>query len=185
MRKQNSSPPKRACSSWPARSVSPGRFLGNEVVRADLLAQQAGDAIDDLIAQRVAERVVVPLERGHIDQADGAPPPALLQRQERLQLLDEAAEVHQPRLRIAVDAIGEVGDQIFEVPGDAADRGVAGRQLLAHPIHALGEAGGYSLDRLLLRLLPEALVLHEDVVDGVEQRAAPAVRANAGGSRTH
>ena len=43
-------------------------------------------------------------------------------------------------------------------------------QLVAQPVQAIGEARGYRLDGLLLRLLPEALVLHEDAVDGVEQR---------------
>jgi hypothetical protein len=38
--------------------------------------------IDNLVARRVAERIVVPLERIDIDQADGAPAPTLLERQE-------------------------------------------------------------------------------------------------------
>ena len=116
------------------------------------------------------ERVVVPLERRDIDQADGAPVPALLERQERFELLDEAPEVHQPRLRIAVDAIGEVGDQLLEVAGDAADRGVARGELLAHPVHALGKAGRDRLYGFLLGLLPQPFVVHEHAVDGVEQR---------------
>ena len=63
----------------------------------------------------MAERVVVPLERRDIDQPDRAPVAALLEREERLELLDEAPEVHQPRLRIAVDAVREVGDELLEI----------------------------------------------------------------------
>ena len=117
----------------------------------------------------MAERVVVPLERRDVDQPHRAPAPALFEREERLELLDEPAEVHQPGLRVAVDAVGQVGNQVLEVLGDAADRRVARGQLVAHAVHALGEAGRHGLDGLLLRLLPEALVLEEDAVDGVEQ----------------
>ena len=74
-------------------------FLREQVVRAHLLAQQRRDALDDAIADRVAERVVVPLEAGDVDQADRAPAAALLERQKRLELLGEAAEVHQLGLR--------------------------------------------------------------------------------------
>src|SRR5262249_27607049 len=63
-------------------------LLRNQVVGPDLLAQQPRDALDNPIAERVPERVVVPLERGDIDEADGAPAAALLERQERLELLD-------------------------------------------------------------------------------------------------
>ena len=115
------------------------------------------------------QRVVVPLERRDVDEADGAPAAALLEREKRLELLDEPPEIHQPRFRIAVDAVGEIGDQILEVAGDAADGGIARRQLLAHPVHALGEAGGHRLNGLLLRLLPQALVLQEHAVDRLEQ----------------
>jgi hypothetical protein len=93
----------------------------------------------------------------------------LLERQERFELFDEPAEVHQPGFWIAVDAIGQVGHQVLEVAGDAADGGVPGRQLRAHPIHTLGEAGGDGLNRLLLRLLPQPFVLHEHAIDGFEQ----------------
>src|SRR5882762_2088564 len=144
-------------------------FLGDQVVGAHLLAQQPRDAIDNLVARRMPERVVVPLERVDIDQADGAPAAALLEREKRLDLLDEAAEVHQPRLRIAVHAVGEIGDEVFEVAADAADGGVASGELVAEAVEAVAEAGGDGLDGLLLRLLPETLVLHEHAVDGVEQ----------------
>ena len=104
MRKQNSSPPNRACRSlvvrrFDVRSLIRDAFLRDEVVRAHLLAQQLRDALDDAIADGVAERVVVPLEPGDVDQADRAPAAALLEREERLELLGEAAEVHQLRLR--------------------------------------------------------------------------------------
>ena len=89
----------------------------------------ARHALDDPVADRVAERVVVPLEPGDVDEADGAPAAALLERQERLELLGEAAEVHQLRLRIAVRLVGEIGDQRFEVARDAADGRVLRRQL--------------------------------------------------------
>jgi hypothetical protein len=40
----------------------------------------------------MAERVVVPLEPGDVDEADGAPAPALFERQERFQLLVNRAK---------------------------------------------------------------------------------------------
>ena len=115
---------------------------------------------------------------------DRAPAPALLEREERLELLDEAAEVHQPRLRVAVHAVRQVGDEVLEVLRDAADGGVARGQLVAHPVHALGEPGRDGLDGLLLGLLPQPLVLQEDAVDGLEQRLlVPGDRCSR--SRTH
>ena len=117
------------------------RLLRDQVVGPDLFAEQTRDAVDDAVAERVTERVVVPLERGDVDQADRAPAAALLEREERLELLDEAPEVHQPGLRIAVHAIGQVGDEVLEVLGDAAHGRVARGQFVAHAIHALGEPG--------------------------------------------
>ena len=134
-----------------------------------MFAKEPRHAIDDPIAERVPERIVVPLEGCDIDEPHGAPVPALLEGEKRLELLDEAAEVHQARLRIAVHAIRQVGDQLLEVFRDAAHRCVACRQLLAHLVHPLGEAGRDRLNRVLLRLLPQTLVLQEDVVDRVEQ----------------
>src|SRR6266550_1724573 len=145
-------------------------LLRDEVVGSHLLAQQPRDAIDNLVARRMPERVVVPLERVDIDQADGAPLPALLEREKRFDLLDETLEVHQPGLRIAMDAVGEIGDEILEVAGNAADGRVARRQLVAQPVQPVREAGRDRLNRLLLGLLPQPLVLHEDAVDRVEQR---------------
>ena len=127
------------------------------------------DALDDAIADRVAERVVVPLEPGDVDEADRAPAAALLERQKRLELLGEAAEVHQLGLRIAVRLVGEVGDQRFEVARDAADGGVLGEQLGLDAGHLVGEAGRQRLNGLVLRFLPEPLVAREDRVDRVEQ----------------
>ena len=167
MRKQNSSPPKRACRSL----APPCAFLGDEVVGAHLLAQQLRHALDDPVADGVAERVVVPLEPGDIDQADRAPRAALLEREERLELLGEPAEVHQLGLGIAVRLVGEVGDQLLEVLRDAADGGVLRRQLALDARHLVGEAGRQRLNGFLLRLLPQPLVPVEDRVDRGQQFA--------------
>ena len=169
MRKQNSSPPKRACRS---RVLRVGRrpLLGDQVVGPHLLAQQLRDALDDPIADRVAERVVVPLEAGDIDEADRAPAAALLEREERLELLGEAREVHQLGLRIAVRLVGEIRDELFEVARDAADGRVLGVQLVLHARHLVGEAGRQRLNRLLLRLLPQPLVPVEDAVERFDQK---------------
>src|SRR5262245_15129267 len=148
-----------------------GPFLGDEIVRARLLAQNLGDALDDAIADCMSERVVVPLEPGDVDEADGAPLAALLEREQRLELLGEAPEVHQLRLRIAVRLVGEIGDESLEVARDAVDGGVFGRQFGLHARHLVGESGGQRLDGFVLRLLPQALVAGEYRVDGVEQRA--------------
>ena len=67
-------------------------------------------------------------------------------------------------------AVGEIRDEVLEVARDTAHRRVARRELVAQPVHAVGEAGRDRLNRLLLRLLPQLLVLHEHVVDRVEQR---------------
>src|SRR5439155_4547454 len=64
-------------------------LLRKEVVAAHLFAQQRRDALDDPVADGMAERIVVPFEAGDIDEADGAPPSALLEREKRLQLLGE------------------------------------------------------------------------------------------------
>jgi hypothetical protein len=119
---------------------------------------------------RVPERVVVPLEAGDVDEPDRAPASALLEREKRLQLLGEAAEIHQLGLGIAVRLVGEVGDQRFEIARDAADGRILGGELGLHVRHLVGEAGRERLNRFLLRLLPEALVPGEHGVDGAEQR---------------
>ena len=75
------------CAPRPDRTL-----LRDEVVGPHLFAQQRGHALDDPIADRVAERVVVPLEPGDVDEADRAPPAALLEREKRLELLGEAAK---------------------------------------------------------------------------------------------
>ena len=144
-------------------------LLRDQVVGSNLLAKEPGHAIDDPVAQRVSKRVVVPLERRDIDEADRAPMTALFEGEIRFELLDEAPEIHQAGLRVAMHPVRQVGDELLEVLGNAADRGVARGQLLAHLVHALGEAGGDRLDRVLFGLLPEPLVLEEDVIDGVEQ----------------
>ena len=84
--------------------------------------------------------------------------PALLEREKRLELLGEAAEVHQLRLRIAVRLVGEVGDERLEVARDAADGGVLGQQLGLDARHLVGKAGRQRLNGFVLRFLPEPLV---------------------------
>ena len=148
----------------------PEALLRQQVVRAHLLAQQRRDAFDDAIADRVAERVVVPLEPGDVDEADRAPAPALLEREERLELLGEAAEVHQLGLRVAVRLVGQVGDERFEVARDAADGRVLREQLGLDARHLVGKAGRQRLNGLVLGFLPEPFVPREDGVDGGEQR---------------
>ena len=118
----------------------------------------------------MSEGVVVPLKGSDIDQPDRAPVAALLEREERLELFDKPPEVHQARLRVAVHPVRQVGDELFEILRDAADRRVARGELLPHLVHALGKPGRNRLNGVLLGLLPEPLVLQEDVVDGVEQR---------------
>src|SRR5215510_5650678 len=88
--------------SGPLLARVPDALLREDIVAAHLLAQKGGDTFDDAVAGRMAERVVVPLEAREVDEADGPPAAALLEREKRLQLLGEAAEVHQLRLRIAV-----------------------------------------------------------------------------------
>ena len=39
----------------------------------------------------------------------------------------------------AVNPVSQIGDQILEVPCNAAHRCIAGRQFLTHPVHAFGE----------------------------------------------
>src|SRR5207247_6268321 len=71
------------------------QLLRDDVVGAHLLAEERGDALDDPVADRVAERVVVPLEPGDIDQPDGAPAAALFEREQRFERLRAPAEGHQ------------------------------------------------------------------------------------------
>ncbi|MGC4084269.1 MAG: hypothetical protein QM736_19710 [Vicinamibacterales bacterium] len=77
-----------------------------EILRAHLLAEQRRDATDDAVADGVPERVVVPLEAVDVGEADRAPASALFEGEERFELVGEAAEVHQPRFRIAVRLVG-------------------------------------------------------------------------------
>src|SRR3982750_370509 len=53
-------------------------FERQEILGADLIRKNAGDALDDAITNGVAEGVVVPLEAADIDDADAAPADALL-----------------------------------------------------------------------------------------------------------
>ena len=166
MRKQNSSPPNRACKILGPRA---GPLLRDQVVGSDLLPQDIRHAFDDPVADRVAERVVVPLEAGDIDEADRAPASALLESEERLELFGEPAEVHQLRLRIPMRLVGQVLDERFEVPRDAADGGVLCRQLGLDAGHFVREAGRQRLDGFVLGFLPEPLVAREHRVDDGQQ----------------
>src|SRR5204863_9734505 len=112
-------------------------------------AKQMSDSLEDAIAGGVAEGVVVPLEAADIDQADGTPAAALFEGEKRFELFDEASEIHERRLRITVRAIGEVGDQLFEITRDAADGGVLGGQLVSRARHLFRETGGEGLNRFL------------------------------------
>ena len=78
IRKQNSSPPNRACRS----RVSLRALEREKVLGTDLIRQDPRDALDDLVADGVAERVVVALEAGDVDDADAAPADALLDGQD-------------------------------------------------------------------------------------------------------
>ena len=142
--------------------------LRHDVVGADLLAQQPRDPFDDAVAEGVPVGVVEALERADVHETDGAPVPALLDLEERFEPLDEAPEVHQPRLGIAVRAVGQVRDQLLEVLGDAADRGLARGELLAHAPHAIREAGGHRLQRFLLGRLPHGFVARDDGIHGLQ-----------------
>ena len=147
-----------------------GPFLRQQVVGPDLFAQQLRDPFDNLIADGVTQGVVVPLESGDIDQSDRAPAAALLEGEKRFELLGEPGEVHQLRFRVAMRAIGQLGDEAFEVVRNAADRGILGGELGLHTRHLVGEPGGKRLNRLLLRLLPQALVPREHRVDRRQER---------------
>jgi hypothetical protein len=139
--------------------------LRDEVVGADLLAEDRRNALDDAVAHRVAERVVVPLEPGDVDEAHGAPARALLEREERLELLDEPVEVHELRLRVAPRLVGQLADEPLEVVRDVRDRLVALDERVPQLLHPRREALHHRLDRIVLGLLPEALLARDDGVD--------------------
>ncbi len=80
----------------------PCALHGQKVFRPDLVRQNPRDALDDAITDRVAERVVVPLEAADIHDADAAPAHALLDGQERLEPLHEPVEVEQLGLGVAM-----------------------------------------------------------------------------------
>src|SRR5688500_12438482 len=79
-----------------------GTFEREEVLRPDLIGQEARDALDDAIADGMPERVVVPLEAGDVDDPDAAPADALFDGEERFEALHEPVEVEQLRLGIPV-----------------------------------------------------------------------------------
>ena len=175
IRKQNSSPPKRAC-----RSRASLRVRGEEVLRADLIGENPRDALDDAIADRVTERVVVPLEAGDVDDADRAPPDALLDRQKRLDPLHEPVEVEELRLGIPMGFFGEIGDDFLEVAGDVADGDVLLADLPLQPIHLAGEAFGERANRVVLRFLEELPLASDDLLDFLKElRLADPDRASS------
>ena len=120
----------------------------------------------------MAERVVVPLEPGDVDEADRAPSAALLEREKRFELFGEPAEVHQLRLRVAVRLVGEIGDQRFEIARDAADGGVLGGAARSSPVPSCRRNPPKRLNRLLLRFLPEPFVAGEHGVDGASSEVS-------------
>ncbi len=83
--------------------------LGNDPRGAELVEIRdqeaelvAGDAVDDLVAERMPERVVEGLEGRDIDEPDGAPAAALLERQEGFELLTVASRaVSSSRIRFS------------------------------------------------------------------------------------
>ena len=165
IRKQNSSPPNRACRSRP----SIPRSDREEVLRADLIGENARDALDDLVADGVPERVVVPLEAVDIDDADAAPADALLDGEERLDALHEPVEVEQLGLRIAMGLVGQIGDDFLEVARDVADRDVLFGELPLEALHLGREALRQRADRVVLRLLDELPLPRHDLFDPPQQ----------------
>src|SRR6266513_2328755 len=81
-------------------------LLDNEIVRSRLLPQQLRHSLDDAVTYGMAKRVVVPLEFTDVGQAHGAPVTALLERQERLELLDEPGKVDELCFRVAARFLG-------------------------------------------------------------------------------
>ena len=151
-----------------------------EVLRSDLIGEDPRDALDDPIADRVAERVVVPLEAGDVDDADRAPADALLDRQKRLDALHEPVEVQELRLGIAMGFLGEIGDDFLEVARDVADGDVLLADLPLQSIHLAGEAFGERADGVVLRFLDQLPLPADDLFDCLQQLrlAAPASRSS-------
>src|SRR5690606_24111158 len=97
------------------------RAIGSdEILGAHLLREQARDLFDDAIANGMAERVVVVLEAVDVDHADADPARALFRRQIGLEALAERIEAIEPRLRVALRLVAELGDDVFEVARDRA-----------------------------------------------------------------
>ncbi len=128
----------------------------------------------------MAERVVVPLEPGDVDETDGAPASALLEREKRLELLGEAAEVHQLGLGIAPRLFREIGHELLEVLRNAADGRFLGVQLVLDAGHLGSEACRQRLDRVVFGFLPQTLVPDEDRVECREQVLLPDELAGSG-----
>ena len=169
MRKQNSSPPKRAC-----RSLAVSRADGRSCARrsSDRTCSRSSAATRSMIRSPTAWPSA---SLYHLNPVISTRPTAH-QRPRCSSARNDSScsvkprEVHQLRLRVAVRLVGEVGDQRFEVARDAADGRVLRRELGSDARHLVGEARRQRLDGFLLRLLPEPLVPGEHGVDGGEQR---------------
>ena len=139
------------------------------VLRPNLIRQDPGDAFDDLVADRMTERVVVRLEAVDVDDADAAPADALLDGEERFDPLHEPVEIEQLRFRVAVGFFGQPGDDFFEVTCDVADGDVLFGQLPLEPRHLFGEPFGHRADGFVLRLLDQLTLARDHRFDGTEE----------------
>jgi len=140
-----------------------------EILRADLVRQDARDPLDDAVADGVAERVVVPLEAVDVDDADAAPAHALLDGEERLDALHEPVEVEQLRLRIAVRLVGQLGDHFLEVARDVRDGDVLLGELPLQPLHLGGEPFRHRADGVVLRFFDELALGRDHFVDALQE----------------
>ncbi len=160
IRKQNSSPPKRACRSWSPRLVRCLAFPGQQIIGSNLLGENAGNTLDDSIAHEMADRVVVPFEVRDVDQADRAPLMAPFEPQKPFESLHEPREMQERGLGIAARLIGQLGQHVFEGFGHLL---VAGRgELTLQPGHLLDEALGLRVKRFQLRILDPVALSRDD-----------------------
>jgi hypothetical protein len=135
--------------------------------------QDAGDPFDDAVAERMPERVVVPLEAGDIDDTDAAPADALLDREERLDAFHEPVEVQELRLGIAMGLLGEVGDDVLEVAGDVADGDVLFRQLVVELLQLGRESFRERANSVVLRLFDQLPLIRHHLLDGLKKLELP------------
>ena len=169
MRKQNSSPPNRACRSRVSLPRSSARKSSERIwseriraTRSMILSPTAWPSVS-----------LYHLKLGDVDDADAAPADALLDGEERFEPLHEPVEVQQLRLRVAVRLLGELGDDLLEVARDVADGHVLVGQLPLNARHLLGEPFRQRPDRLVLRLFVQLPLARDQALDGVEQLRLP------------